>query len=468
MNRQLFFDPFNKYADALIVDASQKKEYTYEEFNNLITGIAYGIEKLNIEKHTILVIYGYKNSFKPLLLFFACIKCNLIPFIVETGNLSKIVDLKFTGIFSGEAINDPLFDNATNTTICDEYVFYYNIHKEVYIGSENDLLIVSSSGSTSPVPKKILLGKEQTLANIKSNQEALSITQNDATLILLPVSYSYGLIAQFLTHFFAGSKIVLGEKLLSILQLPQLFKKHAITNVFMTPLLARLILYYYQKIKRIDNNLRFITLGGEKPHYQTFKNVLSLFNCPIYSTYGLAEAGPRVATNKYTDAPIDSEEFCIGNVNPGISIKIAANEKWPAKYNEGETGYLQIDSPSIYLGYIKGNQLNKPQSNTILLTKDICVKKDNRFFLLGREGDFIEYKDRIIWFNCLTKELYHTPEILKVKIEKENNNKLEIKIFHRNKISVVEIKTVLKNKYDLNDGDHYNMSLIEFNNTQYK
>ncbi|HEU4552189.1 MAG TPA: AMP-binding protein [Chitinophaga sp.] len=467
MYKEAFFSPFKEHQHSVIVDATQSKNYTYREVYDQVSGIAADIEKLRIARHTIIVIYGYKNAFKSLQLFFSCLKCDLIPFIVEAGNLSKITDLKFSGIFSEAPLADSLVEKADVQVIQDAYL-YYNIHDDVYVGDENDLLIVSSSGTTAGTPKKILLGKKQTIANIQSNREALAITKEDATLILLPVSYSYGLIAQFLTHFFTGARIVLGERLLGVLQLPQLFQRHQVTNVFMTPLLARLILYYYQKIPKIKNNLRFITLGGDKPHPPTFQKTFKLFNCPIYSTYGLAEAGPRVATNKYAEAPLPGRELCIGSVNPGITIKLAASEKYQEKYSDTPIGYLQISSPSIYLGYIKGNELHKPPSDTVLTTKDICIKKENRVFVLGREGDFIEYKDRIIWFNSLSDELYHAPEILKVSIRKDKDDKLEIGIFHRNKITVPDIQQVLKDKYDLHEGDNYYLKLIEFNNTYYK
>jgi len=467
MYKEAFFNPFKEHQDSLIVDATQSKSYTYGEVYGQVADIASGIEKLQIARHTIVVIYGYKNTFKSLVLFFSCLKCDLIPFIVEAGGLSKITDLKFNGIFSEAPIADSLTEKADLEIIQGDHL-YYNIHEDTYVGDENDLLIVSSSGTTAGTPKKILLGKQQTIANIASNREALSVTKEDATLILLPVSYSYGLIAQFLTHFFTGARIVLGERLLGILQLPQLFQRHQITNVFMTPLLARLILYYYQKIPKLKNNLKFITLGGDKPHLPTLQKIFQLFNCPVYSTYGLAEAGPRVATNRYTAPPGPESELCIGGVNPGIHLKVTASEKYQGKYDDTPIGYLQINSPSIYLGYIKGNELDRPKSDTVLTTKDICIKKDNRFFVLGREGDFIEYKDRIIWFNSLSDELYHAPEILKVNIRKDQEDKLEIGIFHRNKISVPEIQQALKEKYDLHYGDNYHLKLIEFNNTYYK
>ncbi|WP_143304654.1 AMP-binding protein [Chitinophaga vietnamensis] len=467
MNNESFLYPFTAYPNGMIINVPQSKAYSYQAFYGLVTAMAGDLEQLHLAKHSVIVIYGYKNSFKALLLFFACIKCGYIPFIVEAASMAKITDLKFNGVFSDETLTGGQFETATRTTIGGEQ-FYYNIHPEVYIGDENDLLIVSSSGSTSKVPKKILLGKTQTITNIRSNQEALSITEKDVTLLLLPVSYSYGLIAQFLSHFFSGATIVLGERLLSVLQLPELLVKYRVTNVFMTPLLARLILYYNQHTKQIGNSLRFITLGGDKPQAQTLRKIYALFACPIYGTYGLAEAGPRVATYKFMELLSEQEEWCIGDINPGISVEVQREKKYEEMYQGINIGYLSIRSPSIYLGYIKGNKLKKTPSPQVLRTKDICIEKGKRFYLLGREDDFIIYKGKIIWFYKLSRDLYETPGILKITIRKNAGDVLEIKIFHRNVISITGIQDVLNKKYDLKYGVNYHIKLMEFNNTHYK
>jgi acyl-CoA synthetase (AMP-forming)/AMP-acid ligase II len=467
MNSEIFLRPFREFPASIIVNVPQSRTYSYEEFYALVMEVAGELEQLHLVKRSVIVIYGYKNSFKALQLFFACIRCGYIPFIVESTSLSKILDLKFNGIFSDELLPGGQFAAAAHTKVRSEN-FYYRIHDDLYIGDENDLLIVSSSGSTSKVPKKILLGKSQTLSNIRSNQEALAIGREDVTLLLLPVSYSYGLIAQFLSHLFSGAAIVLGERLLSVLQLPELLLRYQVTNIFMTPLLARLLLYYNQDTPRINNRLRFITLGGDKPQAQTLRKMFALFGCPIYGTYGLAEAGPRVATHKSLELLSGEEEWCIGDINPGISVEVLAEKKYEAMYRHANVGYLAIKSPSIYLGYIRGNKLKRTASSQVLRTKDICIEKEKRFYLLGREDNFIVSKNRIIWFDRLSRDLYETPGILKIMIRKHAGNRLEIKIFHRNVISIAGLQDILEKKYDLKHGDNYHIKLMEFNNTYYK
>lgn len=467
MNSEIFLRPFREFPASVIVNVPQSRTYSYEEFYALVMEVAGELEQLHLVKRSVIVIYGYKNSFKALQLFFACIRCGYIPFIVESTSLSKILDLKFNGIFSDESLPSGQFTAAAHTKVRSEN-FYYRINDDLYIGDENDLLIVSSSGSTSKVPKKILLGKSQTLSNIRSNQEALAISQEDVTLLLLPVSYSYGLIAQFLSHLFSGAAIVLGERLLTVLQLPELLLRYQVTNIFMTPLLARLLLYYNQDTPRINNRLRFITLGGDKPQAQTLRKMFALFGCPIYGTYGLAEAGPRVATHKSLELLSGEEEWCIGDINPGISVEVLAEKKYEAMYRHANVGYLAIKSPSIYLGYIRGNKLKRTASSQVLRTKDICIEKEKRFYLLGREDNFIICKNRIIWFERLSRDLYETPGILKIMIRKHAGNMLEIKIFHRNVISIAGLQDILEKKYDLKHGDNYHIKLMEFNNTYYK
>lgn len=465
MNNIGFLQPLIDYPSSIIIDDTSSISYSYKEFYKLILHTSSNLENHLLEKNSIIVIYGYRNSFFTMLLFFACIKNKLIPFIVEAGNLSNIKDLKFNALLSQDSLK---FKDYTNVK---QYHFEYgnlytNFHKVIYIGNDNDLVIVSSSGSTSKTPKKILLGKKQTLNNIKSNQQALSISKKDKTLILLPISYSYGLIAQFLSHFFSGAGIIFADKSLGILQLPSLLKKYKITNIFMTPLLSRLLLFYNQNLNFIENNLKFITIGGDKPYKEGIEKLLKVFQCPIFGTYGLAEAGPRVASNKFKL----SNNLCLslGSINPGISVKIINNKKYQKICKTENIGFLLINTPSIYLGYIKGNILQKPKSKMNLKTKDICTYENEKLIILGRDNEYIKHNEKIIWFYDVGKHFYNNSHVLKVKITKNIKDKLDIKIFYRSNIIIEEFKDILFRKYHLKKDLDYSIHLIEFNSSQYK
>jgi len=465
MHNQEFLQPILDHPHSIIVDDARSQKYSYQEFYTQVSRYAENLDQHNLKEKSIVIVYGYRNSYQALQQFYACLKQNLIPFIVEAGNLDKIKDLKFNAIITSEELSLEDYPKSAAHKKEDQ-ILYTNLNEDVYEGNENDFLVVTSSGSTSKIPKKILLGKQQTLANIKSNQEALSITRLDTTLVMLPISYSYGLIAQFLSHIMVGANIVFANKSLGILQLPKLLQHYEVTNVFMTPLLSRLLLFYNKRLTTIQNNLRFMTIGGDKPQVEGLQKLQQVFQCPIYGTYGLAEAGPRVATNKFnlsTDLVLS-----LGDANPGISLQIEHQEKYQELCKAPKAGYLQIETPSLYLGYIQGNVLIPPVSNSILYTKDICVLENGKYQILGRDDEYIQHQNKTIWFYDIGKIFYKTPDVLKVKVGKDSQQRLDIKVYHRNKIEIEDFKKNIAAQYKLEDEKDYAIELIKFNNSQYK
>jgi long-chain acyl-CoA synthetase len=462
----LLLNSFIEYSDSKITEISSSIQYTYKEFYEEIVIQSKKVQLLEIPKKSIVVIYGYRSSLKSLLTLFACIKCELIPHIVAAGDLDRVCDLQYSAVFSQSEIKNSQivleYKGYTN-----ESYFYINTNGTPYLGTDNDLIVVSSSGSTSFLPKKILLGKQETMANIDSNKKMLSITKTDYTLLMLPVSYSYGLIAQFFTHIYVGANILIGEKILSILQLSSLLKKHGVTNFFMTPLIARLLLYYNQNKGHIENDLNFVTIGGGKPQEDTVRRINKLLNCPIYGTYGLAEAGPRVSTNKISVALKDFS-LTIGETNPEVEVEIINKKKYQELCETENVGYLKIKSPSIYLGYIKGNLLVKSPSNKELITKDIGINNNGAITILGREDEFIKINDKPIWFYKLSEEFYKHPNIIKITISKTDYDTLNIKVFYRGRVNITEITDSLDCKYNLRQGINYELFQIKFNNAQYK
>lgn len=466
MNDFKLLNSFEKHPDSSIIEISSSVKHTYKSFYQEVVKQSELMQSLEIPQNSVVVIYGYKSTLESIILLFACFKCKLIPFLVETGDLNKITDLKFSFVFSQNEIKNYHGTIVLNKKTEDSYL-YKNEIPNPYIGDDNNLIIVSSSGSTSLIPKKILLGKNETMENVDSNQRMLSIDKSDCTLVMLPISYSYGLIAQFFSHIYVGGNIVIGNRTLSILQLANYLKKYKITNFFTTPLTARLMLYYNQNKGLLENNLKFVTIGGDKPQLDTVNRLNQLLGCTIYGTYGLAEAGPRVATNKI-NFKAKNLTLSIGKPNPKIEIEIVKDAQCQFYSKIKNSGYLKIKSPSIYLGYINGNVLQKSVSNNELLTKDIAIERKGKITLLGRENEFIKIKNKPVWFYNLSNEFYKHSNVLKIKIEKNSLDVLNIIVFYRGKLNVIDISSSLKKKYNLTEGVDYNISLKKFNNNLYK
>lgn len=463
MSCSIFFKPFMEFKNSRIIDVSTKSDYTYDVFFNKVLVISGELSSVKLPPKSIVVIYKINNPFDSILLFFACLKNNLIPFIVETEELTEISDLKYKAIITNGAIPTENIISITLSTIPNITVYNMN-YENYYKGRKNDFIVVTSSKSTSVTSKKILLGAKETLFNINSNKKSLPILKNDRTLVLLPFSYSYGLIAQFLTHLFVGADIIIAPKMIGVIQLKSIIRDYSITNIFLTPLLARLILVYNNA--SIESNLRFVTLGGDKPCQSTISGISSLFNCRIYGTYGLAEAGPRVAT---AELNIENDRVDIGRINQGIEVAIVENEKYKKMTMLETIGYLKIYTPSIYLGYIQGNRLCKNDSSGFILTKDIVYYSDGKYYLLGRETEYIIIDSQLHWFQDFKSFFYNNPNILKVKIQKSPENKLMFTIFYKNGNGAkFDMEDSFSSYFGLKKGLDYSLKTIEYQYNQYK
>ena len=355
MKIEEFIKPFEMYKNSQIIDISSQTEYKYSEFNEQAELISSEIKTLAIPLHSVVLIYKVSNTVKSLLFFYASLKSGLIPFIIETEEIEDLDDLKYSAVICDYELNN-MMHNSIKKVISKGNI-YYHCNEECFIGTEEDFIVATSSKSTSSISKKILLGKKQTLFNIESNRKALSIVHSDKTLILLPLSYCYGLIAQFLTHISVGANIIIAPKILGVVQLQALLEKYKISTLFLTPLLARLILIYNKS--KIKNVLRYATLGGDKPSASTILKIQNLLECTIYGTYGLGEAGPRVATNKFNLDYVNNNKISLGNFNAGIHATIIPSLKYETKTNIPGIGYLKIFTQSVYIGYIEGNKLNR-------------------------------------------------------------------------------------------------------------
>lgn len=465
MKIEEFIKPFEVYKDSVITDVSSQIVYTYNEFNEKADLLCSEIRKLPIPLHSVVLIYRFSSTMRSLLYFYASLKSGLIPFIIETEDIGDLDDLKYSAVICDVELS--YISVRSTMQPLQDGIIYYDCNRECFIGTDSDFIVATSSKSTSSVSKKILLGKQQTLFNIESNKKALSIVHRDKTLILLPLSYCYGLIAQFLTHISVGADIIIAPKVLGVMQFQCLLDKYEISTLFLTPLLARLLMVYNKR--KVRNDLRFATLGGDKPSKSTVLGIQNLLGCPIYGTYGLGEAGPRVATNKFCEGNIDADKLSLGIFNEGINASIIRSHEYEVITNIPGVGYLKIFTQSVYVGYIEGNILKKPESQLYLITKDIVYERDNEYYLLGREDEYLLKNNKLYWFQEIKSHFYDNPNILKVIIKKQKNDVLDITIFYKNLCdSTPEIESSFLSKYQLQKGIDYSLKIIKYEYNHYK
>ena len=295
----------------------------------------------------------------------------------------------------------------------------------------NETFVWLSSSGTTGESKIIKLGLHGTLANIRANVESLCLCEDDCTLMCLPMRYSYGLIGQFLSHLYVGSKIVFPIRINLIHTIPILIRQQQITTMFTVPTLLRsliTVLSNIQDVKASMSSLRLLTVGGGAIDKYWLQRALDLLkDTAIAVTYGLTEAGPRVSTYIVQENP-----FYIGSVGrpiKGVEVAIVDYQGNELSYNQ--QGEIVVFSASVMQGYAFNSGEKDYIPGKMLYTSDRgYVSKDGYIYILGRNCELININGNQIYFNELKEFLYSDSNILHVEIEPVSSENETLLVLH--------------------------------------
>lgn len=287
-------------------------------------------------------------------------------------------------------------------------------------------VLVNSSGSTA-FPKVIIQSQRGVMRNMVANIKALGITEGQRSLCVLPVFYSYALIAQVLSHLLCGAMIVFEQLNLFILNPAKAIAAERITNVFMVPTMLRQIVLFHQQHPgtAARTGLNFLTIGGSYVDSSTLQAARELFGCRLIKTYGLAEAGPRVSS-KFMDGPGSLDPTNVGAPIGGVGVRIV--DETGASVEEGMAGRVVIESESIFCGYYPMRKFYGWRGRRGLLTHDIGRFINGELHLIGRAGHHFRFANRVVWFREIEEVVYSTRQFYKIEI-RESGDRLSLEVF---------------------------------------
>ena len=132
MNMSEFFKPLHKYKNSRIIDISKNLNYTYEDFYQQIELINNELCNMKITKKSIVIIYKINSALDTLLLFFACLKNELIPFIVENEEIEDLADIKYKVIITNNDLTNESVTPVKLKTL-PEIFLYDMVSSDYYI-----------------------------------------------------------------------------------------------------------------------------------------------------------------------------------------------------------------------------------------------------------------------------------------------------------------------------------------------
>lgn len=207
-------------------------------------------------------------------------------------------------------------------------------------------LVVFTSGSTG-APKGVVVAHDAFHGKIEQIDSMLHFAQEDRTLLVLNINFSFGLWVSLLT-LLRGGTLVMCSRFEPDSFLRTLVDQR-ITRVGLVPTMMRVLFSdtrHDSAIARVNNaaHLRQIWIGGEALGPSLGRVIRDRFSATeLVDIYGLTET----ATCDFFAFPADyaAHPGCIGRPSPQVQYRIAAD------------GELQLRSPYLMRGYLDEPEL---------------------------------------------------------------------------------------------------------------
>lgn len=250
--------------------------------------------------------------------------------------------------------------------------------------------IVFTSGSTG-APKGVVVAHDPFAAKIGQIDTLLGFGTDDRTLLVLNLTFSFGLWVSLLT-LLRGGTLVMQPKFEPETFLRALHNER-ITRVGMVPTMMRVLFADRRHDATIDRltgrgDLRQILIGGESLGQSLAQTIRGHFTgTDLIDIYGLTET----ATCDFFGFPADYSRYpgSIGRPSPNVRYRIADAQGHAVA--AGEVGELQIRSPYLMRGYLDEPELTAAAyQDGWFKTGDLGREVDGQVVeLMGRQKEVI-------------------------------------------------------------------------------
>lgn len=272
--------------------------------------------------------------------------------------------------------------------------------------AEGNAILMFTSGTTSR-SKGVVLTNFNVMHAVETYIKLLNLTENDSSIIAVPIYHVTGLIAILGVFLCAGGTVYLhrifhGERVL------QCVKDHGITFIHGAPTVFSMLLNEKEKFSELPSLRAFACGSSNMPKEKIRALHQWLPGMAFHTVYGLTET-----SSPATIFPGDAAESpYIGSSGlpvPGTQFRVRGEngEELPP----GETGEIQIRGSVILREYYK-LKTEALSEDGWLSTGDLgYFNEEGYIFLVDRKKDLINRGGEKICSYDVENELYGFPEI---------------------------------------------------------
>ena len=272
----------------------------------------------------------------------------------------------------------------------------------------DEAVIIYTSGTTGK-PKGVLLTHGNLLTNAREIAEWLRLTEDDRSLMIMPLFHVNALMTTGLAALWAGGSIVLAERF-SASRHWQLIARYGVTYFGSVATMLSLLNQTYPNGVPDGcavSRLRFALCGSAPVPVEVLKTYERLFNCPVIEGYGLSESSCRSSFN-----PVD------GRAKPGSiglpignEMRIVDDEDRPL--GPLEVGEIVLRGANLMKGYYRNDEATeKAFRSGWFHTGDLGYRDEEGFFyIVDRKSDMIIRGGENIYPREIDEVLYRHPQI---------------------------------------------------------
>ncbi len=212
-------------------------------------------------------------------------------------------------------------------------------------GADELAMILYTSGSTGR-PKGVMLSHGNLLANVRGCINALSLTEDEVILGVLPMFHSFALTTTLLLPVVLGGTVVLLGRF-SPAGVLSAIQQHKVTLLPAVPAIYGAMVRAARGLNVRLPSLKVCISGGEPLPVGLADGFQELLGLPLAEGYGLTETAPVVAVNP----PQNPRQGSVGRVLPGVQVRIDG-----ASLDEstGRTqGEILVKGANVTRGYYK-------------------------------------------------------------------------------------------------------------------
>lgn len=252
-------------------------------------------------------------------------------------------------------------------------------------GDSPERLVLFTSGTTS-LPKGVRLSEANLLAHLTAMlRTAVPWESGDRVGQTLTLSHSFGLSMALLALATRTPLVMLPDGAPGR-RLAEAMDANGVTVYACVPYFLRLM-----ATRGIDlggsagRSLKHLYLAGGGVSDADLAALLPNYTGETYLMYGLTEATARVAVRRGSDgAPSNS----VGLPLPGIHVRIVGSDGEPLPV--GETGRVQVFSPTLMIGYV-GDEPRRP-GDPITTTDLGHLDTAGNLYITGREAEMMNFR----------------------------------------------------------------------------